>query len=44
MAKFNKEFKINAVKYYHEHQELGLVGCATNLGIAPQTLSRWQSS
>lgn len=42
MAKFNKEFKINAVKYYHEHRELGLVGCATNLGIAPQTLSRWQ--
>lgn len=35
MAKFNKEFKINAVKYYHEHRELGLVGCATNLGIAP---------
>lgn len=42
MAKFNKEFKINAVKYYHEHRELGLMGCATNLGIAPQTLSRWQ--
>ena len=42
MAKFNKDFKINAVKYYHEHRELGLMGCATNLGIAPQTLSRWQ--
>lgn len=32
MAKFNKDFKINAVKYYHEHRELGLMG---NLGIAP---------
>ena len=41
MAKFNKknkEFKINAVQYYHAHRELGLIGCAKNLGIAPQTL------
>ena len=42
MAKFNKEFKINAAQYYHDHRELGLIGCAKNLGIAPQTLSRWQ--
>gem|GEM_PF-6299832 len=34
MAKFNKEFKINAVKYYHKHRELGLVGCATNLVVS----------
>ena len=31
-----------AVQYYHDHRELGLVGCATNLGISQQSLSRWQ--
>jgi len=43
MAKhFDKQFKLDAVQYYHEHKELGLKGCATNLGICSQTLSRWQ--
>lgn len=42
MKKFNKQFKIDAVQYYHDHRELGLAGCASNLGIALQTLSRWQ--
>ena len=43
MAKrFDKQFKLNAVQYYHDHRELGLVGCATNLGISQQSLSRWQ--
>lgn len=43
MAKqFDKQFKIDAVKYYHDHRELGLQGCATNLGISHQSLSRWQ--
>lgn len=31
MAKFNKEFKINAVKYYHEHRELSLVGAVPRI-------------
>lgn len=43
MAKhFDKEFKTNAVRYYHEHRDLGLAGSAANLGICQQTLSRWQ--
>ena len=41
MAKhYDKQFKLDAVQYYHDH--LGLQGCATNLGISQQTLSRWQ--
>ena len=39
---FDKQFKLDAVEYYHSHRELGLVGCAENLGISQQTLSRWQ--
>jgi Transposase and inactivated derivatives len=39
---FDKQFKLDAVQYYQDHKELGLVGCATNMGISQQTLSRWQ--
>ena len=43
MAKhFDKQFKLDAVQYYHDHKELGLQGCAKHLGISQQTLSRWQ--
>ena len=43
MAKhFDKQFKLDAVQYYHDHRDLGLQGCASNLGISQQTLSRWQ--
>ena len=43
MAKqFDKQFKLDAVQYYQDHKELGMVGCATNLGISQQTLSRWR--
>ena len=42
MAKhYDKQFKIDAVQYYHNHKELGLIGCASNLGISHQSLSRW---
>ena len=42
MAKaHNKEFKENAIKYYQEHQDLGVLGCSQNLGIGQSTLSRW---
>lgn len=45
MAKqFYKQFKLDAVQYYQDHKELGMVGCATNLGISQQTLSRWQKN
>lgn len=43
MAKhYDKQFKIDAVQYYHDHRNLGLQGCAYQLGISHQTLSRWQ--
>ena len=43
MAKhYDKQFILDAVQYYHDHRELGLQGCASNLGISQQTLSRWQ--
>ena len=43
MAKhFNKQFKLDAIQYYQDNKDLGLVGCATNLGISQQTLSRQQ--
>ena len=42
MMKFDKQFKMDAVQYYHDHRDLGLIGCARNLGISQQTLSRWQ--
>ena len=43
MAKhYDKQFKLEAVQYYHEHKDLGLQCCASNLGISQQTLSRWQ--
>lgn len=43
MAKhYDKQFKPDAVQYYHDHRDLRLQGCASNLGISQQTLSRWQ--
>ena len=43
MAKqYNKQFKLDAVQYYQDHKDLGLQGCASNLGICQQTLSRWK--
>lgn len=44
MAKhYDKQFKLDAVQYYMDHKDLGLQGCATNLGISMQTLSRWKN-
>ncbi len=37
MTKFDKQFKMDAVQYYHDHRDLGLIGCAHNLGISQQT-------
>ena len=37
---YDKQFKIDAVQYYHDHKELGLIGCASNLGISHQSLYR----
>jgi len=37
----DKQFKLDAVKYYEEHLELGVRGCAKNLGIGYSTLTKW---
>lgn len=38
---YTKEFKEDAVRYYLEHKELGLAGCAQNLGISRTALGVW---
>lgn len=43
MAKeFSKDFKLDALKYVAEHLEISLEGCAKNLGVSYQSLSRWK--
>ena len=37
----DKQFKLDAIKYYQEHKELGVRGCAENLGIGYSTLTKW---
>lgn len=45
MAKqYTKEFKEDAVKYYNEHPELGLVNCARNLGVSKSALTQWRDA
>ena len=40
MAKqHDKQFKLDAVRYYQDHKELGVRGCAENLGIGYSTVS-----
>ena len=42
MAKqHDKQFKLDAVRYYEDHQDLRMRGCAQNLGISYSTLSKW---
>ena len=36
------KLQIDAVKYYEDHKELGLIACARNLGTTQQSLSRWK--
>ena len=37
MAKqHDKQFKLDAVQYYFDHKELGVRGCAQNLGVGYQ--------
>jgi transposase len=43
MAKqHDQKFKEDAVTYYNTHKDLGVKGCATNLGIGYSTLQKWQ--
>lgn len=42
MAKqHDKQFKLDAVQYYLDHMELGVRGCAQNLGVGYSTLTKW---
>ncbi|MHC6179349.1 transposase [Clostridium sp. JNZ X4-2] len=41
MKQHDKQFKEDAVKYYMDHKELGVKGCAQNLDIGTSTLSKW---
>ncbi|MBV4420482.1 helix-turn-helix domain-containing protein [Clostridium tyrobutyricum] len=36
----DKQFKEDAIKYYMDHKELGVRGCAQNLDIGGSTLSK----
>ena len=43
MAKqHDKQFKLDAVQYYFDHKELGVRGCAQNLGVGYSTLTKWK--
>ncbi|WP_093793566.1 hypothetical protein SPACI_045870 [Sporomusa acidovorans DSM 3132] len=36
-----QQFKEDAVRYYYDHSDLGVKGCASNLGIGYSTLTKW---
>jgi transposase len=36
----DQKFKEDAVAYYNTHKDLGVKGCATNLGIGYSTLQK----
>ena len=40
-TQYTEDFKKDAVRYWKEHQELGITKCAKNLGIGKSTLSSW---
>lgn len=37
----DKKFKLDAIQYYEDHKNLGIHGCAENLGIGYSTLTKW---
>ncbi len=37
----DKQFKLDAVQYYQDHKDLGVRGCAENLGVGYSTLTKW---
>ena len=42
MAKqHDKQFKLDSIHYYEDHKDLGVRGCAENLGIGYSTLTKW---
>ena len=38
---FDKKFKEDTVRYYFDHKDLGLKGCAEKLGVSRTALSVW---
>jgi len=38
---YTQKFKEDAVIYYNDHNDLGLNGCAKNLGISKSALGKW---
>jgi transposase len=36
-----KQFKEDAIRYYQEHKDISVKGCATNLGVGYSTLTKW---
>ncbi len=41
-TQYSEEFKKDAVRYWEEHQELGVNACAKNLDISKSALSTWR--
>lgn len=41
-TQYSEKFKKDAVRYWEEHQELGVNTCARNLGISKSALSTWR--
>ena len=39
----SKEFKEDAIRYYNDHYDLGVKGCAESLGIGYSTLTKWMN-
>ena len=37
----DKQFKLDAIQYYQDHKDIGVRGCAENLGIGYSTLTKW---
>ena len=40
MAKENDKYELDAIQYYQDHKDLGVRGCAENLGIGYSTLTK----
>lgn len=40
---FDKQFKMNAVKYVMEHPDLSRTECAKNLGVGHSSLEKWMA-
>lgn len=41
-TQYSEEFKKDAVRYWEDHQELGIKNYAKNLGISKSALSTWR--